>query len=39
MTQVALDTVKDVLINRLEPINCAAKLADIWSIRKRFGVY
>ncbi|CAF1113215.1 unnamed protein product [Rotaria sp. Silwood1] len=30
--QVALDAVKHVFINRIEPIDCAAKLANVWPI-------
>jgi hypothetical protein len=35
---VALDAVKDIFVNRIEPTNCGAKLADVWSIENVWGV-
>jgi hypothetical protein len=33
-----LDAVKDVFMNQIEPINCTAKLGDIWPIENVWGV-
>ncbi|CAF1611292.1 unnamed protein product, partial [Didymodactylos carnosus] len=35
--QVALNAVKHVFINRIEPEDCAAKLADVWPIENVWG--
>jgi hypothetical protein len=35
---VALVAVQHVFINRIEPINCAAKLGDIWLIENVWGI-
>ncbi|CAF1520927.1 unnamed protein product [Rotaria sordida] len=35
---MALNTVKHVFINRIEPKDCAAKLADVWSIENIWGM-
>jgi hypothetical protein len=34
---VALDAVQTVFNNRIEPINCDAKLADVWPIENIWG--
>ncbi len=35
---MALDAVKDVFVNRIEPTNRGAKLADVWSIENVWGI-
>ncbi|CAF4601147.1 unnamed protein product, partial [Rotaria sp. Silwood2] len=35
--QVALDDAKRIFINRIEPIDCAAKPADVWLIKSVWG--
>ncbi|CAF3783222.1 unnamed protein product [Rotaria sordida] len=37
-TQMALNTVKHVFINRIEPKDYAAKLADVWPIENIWGM-
>ncbi len=36
--RVALDAVKRVFVNRIEPVDCAAKLADVWPIENVWGI-
>ncbi len=36
--KVASDAIKHVFINRIEPINCGAKLVDVWPIEKVWGI-
>ncbi|CAF3884187.1 unnamed protein product, partial [Rotaria sp. Silwood1] len=37
-TKVALNAVKRVFINRIEPKDCAAKLADVWLIENVWDI-
>lgn len=37
-TRVALDAVKHVFINRIQPTDCDAKLADVWPIENVWGI-
>ena len=34
---MSLDAVKRVFINRIEPVDCDAKLADVWPIKNVWG--
>ncbi len=35
---VASDAIKHVFINRIESINCGAKLVDVWRIEQVWGI-